>query len=718
MNRTKYKVVSIFLVSTMVVATICSFATFYAHADDNHTNVSQEQIQKVNEQGKQNDALNIVSNSSLTTETQKITNPNSTDQTSTNDAQLQNESTSSSSDTTAEKSSSESTEPLPQDRRKRMSQSYLVQKSSSNVLVDGTWMSPQQGDVWLQNFDYWVDKNVGGVSYVRLLRYKGNSPYVVIPGIINTTRGGIRRISINNLNASHPTDYLFRDRLQTIESVKIVEGNWNGQNYKVGIHTGVGASLAFRGASNLKSVSLTGLDFSPSNSPDPNSNGYKQTITNTSYMFQNCPKLTNIQFPNTSNKVSNADFMFLNCTSLSDRGLVNIANFFSDSLESTVGMFYNTALTSAPNITMENVRDMSSMFENCSNLTSFDSSTLYNFRIGSVQTMKNLFRNCPKLKLVDFSQVLYTGALMNQTIDMTNLFYTSVKTPLILKIPEWQYTPSSMKFTNYNFNGDNRTVNQYPMLNANGGTFSPSNKGTLNYFTSCAVNSTQLNMNTFNSWLNNQVPKKTGTTFLRWNTNTTAQNVLDLVNQQAVYSAEWIQMPNTATDNRVLNTQAPLAIAYLPNVFTTGNQPIPLQNEGQQIIPFVKSTTLNIGIRDQRKLNTNWSLNAQLIGNPSNLPADAYLQVGSQAITTLNTNDGTAYNPSSDLKPVNNNPVGNPNAKITSTPTTIMSKNSSTELNGVYDLNLGNISLVLPNSQNVAVGNYSATVSWNLVTAP
>ncbi|EPM6972902.1 BspA family leucine-rich repeat surface protein [Enterococcus hirae] len=715
MNRTKYKVVSIFLVSTMVVATICSFATFYAHADDDHTNVLQEQIQKSKEQVKKDDALNIVSNSSLTTDTQKITN--STNYTSTNDDQLQNELTSSSEDTTAEKSSAESTESLPQVRRERMNQSYLAKNSSSNVLVDGTWMNAQQGEVWLNNFDYYLDRNVGGVSYVRLLRYKGNSPLVVIPGIINT-RGGIRRVSVNNLNANNTKDYLFRDRLQTIQSVKFVEGNWNGTNYKVGVHTGTGSALAFRGASNLKSVSLVGLDFSPTNSPDPNSNGYKQTITDTSYMFQNCPKLTNIQFPNTSTKVSNANYMFLNCSSLNNTGLVNIANFFSESLNSTTGMFSNTALTSAPNIKMQNVRDMSSMFMNCSKLTSFDVTNLSNFRIGNVRSLTNMFRNCTNLKLVNFSKILYTGALMNQTISMTNIFYTPVKTPLILIIPEWQYTPPELKFNNYNFNGDNRTVNQYPMLNANGGTFSPSNKETLSYFTSCAVNSTQLDMSTFNSWLTKQVPNKKGTTFLRWNTNTTAQNVLDLVNQQAVYSAEWIQMPKTATDNRLLNTQAPLAIVYLPNLFTTGNQPIPLQNSGQQTIPFVKSTTLNIGIRDQRKSNTTWNLTAQLIGNSSNLPTDAYLQVGNQATVTLNTNNGTTYNPNLDLKPVNN-PVGNSNVKITTTtPTTIMSKNSSTELNGVYDLNLGNISLVLPNSQNVSVGNYSATVSWNLVTAP
>ncbi|EON3045125.1 BspA family leucine-rich repeat surface protein [Enterococcus hirae] len=704
MNRMKYRVASIVLVSTMVVANICSFATFYAHADDDHTNVSQEQVQASNEQVKKDDALNIISNPSLTTDTQKITNSNSTESTSTSDTKLQNESTTSSTDIIEEKSDSESTEPLQNKQSTRASQ--------DNVLIDGTWLTPAQGNIWLSNWDYNTRTAKDGTWYVRLNKYLGTSSSVVIPGII-PTKNGTRRVVINSLDQSS-TNYLFSGKENLIRTVKIVDGQWKNKTYKVGVTGNTGCALAFRYANNLQTVDLSGLDFSTPTTD------YTTQITNMSYMFQGCSNLTQVIFPNNgTNIISNADWMFLGCTSLNNTGLVNIANFFNTSLETTHGMFANTALTSAPNITMKNVRDLGSMFQGCRSLTSFDVTNLSNFRVLQVRTMSNMFSNCSQLKLINFSKIICQDALMTQSIDTTSMFNTSDIIPLIFIVPEDEFTPTSLKFDNYNFSGDHRTVSQYPMLNANGGTFAPSNQTTLNYFTSCAVRSTQLDMSTFNSWLNQQIPKKTGTTFLRWNTKTAAQTVLDLVNQQASYLAEWIQMPKTATDNRTLNTQEPLAIAYLPNVFTTGNQPIPLQNGGQQMVPFVKSTTFNIGIRDQRKSNTTWNLTAQLVGNSSNLPSDAYLQVGDQATVTLNINNGTAYNPLLDLQPVKNqNPVGNSNAKITTTPTTILSKNSSTELNGVYDLDLGNISLVLPNSQNVAVGNYSATVSWNLVTGP
>lgn len=704
MNRTKYRGTSIFLVSTIVVATICSFATFYVHADDDHTNVSHEQVQASNEQIKKDDALNIISNSSLTTDTQKITNSNSTESTSTSDTKLQNESTTSSTDIIEEKSDSESTE-LPQNER-----STRAPRSNDNVFIDGTWLTPAQGNTWLSNWDYVTRTAKDGTVYVRLLKYKGVSGTIVIPGII-PTKNGTRRVVINSLDQSS-TDYLFSGKESLLRTVKFVDGQWRDKVYKVGVTGNTGCGLAFRYANNLQMVDLSGLDFSTPTTD------YTTQITNMSYMFQGCSNLTQVIFPNNgTNIIDNAEWMFLKCTSLDNPGLVNIANFFNTSLGNTHGMFANSGLTSAPNIQMSYVQDMGAMFTGCSSLTSFDVTNVPNFRVYMVTTMTDMFRECSQLKLVNFSKIIPEYAVALPNPDKTDLFYTSQKTPLIFIVPDER--KATFNFDNYNFSGDNRTVNQYPMLNSNGGTFSSSNTTTLSYFNSCAVKSTQLDMSTFNSWLNRQIPKKTGTTFLRWNTETTAQTVLDLVNQQALYLAEWIQMPKTATDNRTLNTQEPLAIAYLPNVFTTGNQPIPLQNGGQQMVPFVKSTTLNIGIRDQRKSNTTWDLTAQLVGNSSNLPADAYLQVGDQTTVTLNINNGTAYNPLLDLQPVKNqNPVGKSNAKITTTPNTILSKNSSTELNGVYDLDLGNISLVLPNSQNVAVGNYSATVSWNLVTAP
>ena len=698
MNRTKYKVVSIFLVSTMVVATICSFAN--AHADDDHTNVSQEQTQK-------NDALNIVSNSSLTTETQKITNSNSTDYTSTNDAQLQDESTSSSADTIAEKSSSESTEPLPQDRRERMNQSYLAKNSSSNVLIDGTWLNAQQGEVWLNNYDYWLDNNVGGVSYVRLLRYKGTSPNVVIPGIINT-RGGIRRVSINNLNANNTTDYLFRDRLQTIESVKFVEGNWNGTNYKVGVHTGNGSALAFRGASNLKNVSLTGLDFSPTNSPDSNSNGYKKTITDTSYMFQNCPKLTSIQFPNMSTNVSNANYMFMNCTSLNNNGLINIEKFFSSSLTTTQGMFYNCkSLTTVPDIVTSNVTNMLDMFSDCSSLNNFDSTKMKNFSTSSATNMQGMFRNSPNVQIFDASNLRVMAAT-----NMNSMFSCSKTASLLIVAPD--NSGSSL----YNYNDQaiqgNRTPYPFPELNADGGTFE-GNVSQKNYFNRCTYYQKDMQMSNINSFLNNNIPTKTGTSFVRWEPSINVNSLLDAARNKLVYKAIWKINPNISPDNQKVNSKGVLGFSYVPTEFDIANAV--LNNNEQQSFPFQKIDSLNVGVRDQTNTNTSWRVCAQLKWGSANIPSGAYIQIGKQAKVTQNTNNGSTYNPSINLVSVSN-PVGIPSAIITTSSTIIMSNNGTTTLNGVYDLDLGNISLVLPEPQKVSVGSYVATVTWSLVTAP
>ena len=50
------------------------------------------------------------------------------------------------------------------------------------------------------------------------------------------------------------------------------------------------------------------------------------------------------------------------------------------------------------------------------------------------------------------------------------------------------------------------------------------------------------------------------------------------------------------------------------------------------------------------------------------------------------------------------NPVGISNVIIITSSTTVMSNNGTTILNGVYDFDLGNLSLTLPEPQKVLVG--------------
>ncbi|MGL9870202.1 BspA family leucine-rich repeat surface protein [Enterococcus sp. DIV0691] len=490
--------------------------------------------------------------------------------------------------------------------------------------------------------------------------------------------------------------------------MKFLEGNWNGQNYKVGIHTGVGAALAFRGASNLKNISLAGLDFSPTNFPDPNSNGYKKTITDTSYMFQNCPKLTSIQFPNMSTNVSNANYMFMSCTSLNNNGLINIEKFFSSSLITTQGMFYNCkSLTTVPDIVTSNVTNMLDMFSDCSSLNNFDSTKMKNFSTSSATNMQGMFRNSPNVQIFDASNLRVMAAT-----NMNSMFSCSKTASLLIVAPD--NSGSSL----YNYNDQaiqgNRTPYPFPELNADGGTFE-GNVSQRNYFNRCTYYQKDMQMSNINSFLNNNIPTKTGTIFVRWEPSINVNSLLDAARNKLVYKAIWKINPNISPDNQKVNSKGVLGFSYVPTEFYIANAV--LNNNEQQSFPFQKIDSLDVGVRDQTNTNTSWRVCAQLKWGSANIPSGAYIQIGKQAKVTQNTNNGSTYNPSTNLVAVSN-PVGIPNAIITTSSTIIMSNNGTTTLNGVYDLDLGNISLVLPEPQKVSVGSYTATVTWSLVTAP
>ena len=87
-------------------------------------------------------------------------------------------------------------------------------------------------------------------------------------------------------------------------------------------------------------------------------------VTDMSYMFFSCSKLTSVPSLDTSN-VTDMSFMFKYCSKL----------------------------TSVPSFDTSNVTDMTNMFNDCRNLTSVPS-----FDTSNVTNMTNMFQNCSKLK--------------------------------------------------------------------------------------------------------------------------------------------------------------------------------------------------------------------------------------------------------------------------------------------------------------------------------
>ena len=122
-------------------------------------------------------------------------------------------------------------------------------------------------------------------------------------------------------------------------------------------------------------------------------------VTNMSYMFNSCTKLTSVDFGtdfNTKN-VTNMAQMFNNCTSLTS---LDVSNFDTSNVTNMSGMFSSCrALTDLDlsNFDTSKVTDMQSMFSKCVLLTSLD---LGNFNTGNVMNMNYMFWDSSKLKTI------------------------------------------------------------------------------------------------------------------------------------------------------------------------------------------------------------------------------------------------------------------------------------------------------------------------------
>lgn len=484
-------------------------------------------------------------------------------------------------------------------------------------------------------------------------------------------------------------------------------------------------------------------------------------VTDMSYMFAGCTSLNNPGFVTMqTSKVTNMSHMFDGCTSLNDsflsNGTLNTSNvqdmsnmffgctglkniqpsFNTSNVTNMTGLFSQCTNLSAvtSKFTTSNVRDMSYMFNNCSNLVN---ANLKSFNTSNVTTMEYMFAGNFHLKNVDVSSFdtskvtrmyfMFSNTSDLRYIDLSNFVTTNVSqlqylfnmttrtnTPLLVVVDK----NKSQNLYNYNFSSDYRVPVIYPRLNANGGIFNDSNT-TKNYFTRVSYdkNDVVLQKSNFTAWVNQNKPSKSNIPFVRWNISNNADSLIDMILQNTEYVAEWISNPNTSSENTKTGSFGELSIAYIPTKFSTGSTSINLNNNGQQVIPLTNGNHLDVGVRDQRNLSKSWRLNARLIWK--NQPqGGGYIRLDNVNVYK-NINDGTnVYNSGKDLVSVND-PIKNESiTTINTEDTTLMQSTGSEVLNGVYDYMIGQPSLVLTDSSQVAVGNYSANVHWTLVVAP
>ena len=113
-------------------------------------------------------------------------------------------------------------------------------------------------------------------------------------------------------------------------------------------------------------------------------------VTNMSYMFNSCYKLTTIPPLNTSN-VTDMSSMFSNCSNLT-----TIPQLDTSKVTNMSSMFYSCSnLTTIPPLNTSNVTNMSNLFGNCRNLT-----TIPELNTSNVTNMRRMFDYCPELTTI------------------------------------------------------------------------------------------------------------------------------------------------------------------------------------------------------------------------------------------------------------------------------------------------------------------------------
>ncbi|HCW2669467.1 TPA: WxL domain-containing protein, partial [Enterococcus faecalis] len=110
-------------------------------------------------------------------------------------------------------------------------------------------------------------------------------------------------------------------------------------------------------------------------------------------------------------------------------------------------------------------------------------------------------------------------------------------------------------------------------------------------------------------------------------------------------------------------------------------------------------------------------LQAQLVWD-NNALKGSYIQTNNgKGEVKKNTNTGSADFQLNDLIGNDETVTGEANVKIGTTPTPIMTGQNVSH-NGVYDYDLGQLSLVLENANTIQAGTYTGNINWNLTSAP
>lgn len=591
-----------------------------------------------------------------------------------------------------------------------------------------------------------------------IVGYKGNDTDLVIPNEINGVPTmfnsflfnpdiGKQNITSLSFSTEGGRKVVFTANGLSANSLRLSDytnlQSFDGRGLDLSTSEGLGTtdiSYVFQGLKNLKSVDISNWN----------------NLTNMDYLFSDCTNLTNVQLPTNTSNVDKMSRLFNNCQSLEN---VDVSHFDTSKVKDMAYMFAGCIKLKAIDLShfnTQNVTNMQNMFGKCLSLSKLDVSNfdtrnvtnmayMFNqvkvdsidvdeFDTSKVTNMTYMFNGCSNLSSLDVShfntsnvtnmQNMFGGTTI-PILDLSSFDASraNVDNMFFSNSPQFFFVlTNDDKLKKYDYLGSNRLVGG-PQFNANGGNFS-NGQSTKTYFDSCAIspNDPKLQLKTFEQFKEDLKPTKSDSLFKGWNLTEGNEPKSDSDLFKLVkYTANWTgslengYIPSQDVDNIKPPVSSSYGIAYMPKSIAFPKAD--LSNDGTQFIPMKQSSNYHVAVRDQRMMQNGWTLQAQLVWDKDQLPG-SYIQTTNEAGTVKkNINDGSHPFQPSDLVENDGTVSGEKDVKIGSTLTTIMTGNGS-EHNGVYDYNLGNLSLVLENVQNIQPGQYTGNINWNLTSAP
>ena len=594
--------------------------------------------------------------------------------------------------------------------------------------------------------------------------YTGQKENLVIPSKIKLHEKMLSvkiEIGLNNAAALFPNN-VHSIKFVSVENTKIKLLN----NTSDGVSLDYLFAVAEQSYPNLTSIDFSGLDMDNVTSMYASFDGSfvpnlttlffgdntLPNVTNMSIAFNKLANLKEIQQQWTLENVTTMYEMFWmpennssQLTSIGDTSHWNTSNVTNMS-----GMFLNCVKLQNLDLSQwntSNVTDMSNMFWNCQRLSSIGDTS--NWNVSHVTDFSGMFYNCASLSEIrmdnwDFQQSANIGGtdVESQNKDNPPMFYLYSRgyEPLPALI-----VTSNKQLIDYPYAKAGYEPSCEIRINTNTGTLpdhlywdreNDKNTDISYYFYQTAIPTDQYNelsklsgqdlQNNVREWLKNNIPTKPDYALTGWAPTDQAfeQKIKSLtdfdtfMNSTEEFTANWVSDKfDTSPDNTKLNPTGNLGLAYYPTAFTINSTD--LQSSGEQQIPISKQMSLNLGVKDRTRTTDKWYVTAQLTWIGNQLP-DTYITAINTGTVTQNISTGlNGYSPSIDLTSLTENGITGPTTyKIDGNANPIMESNGTMVNNGVYDFDLGEAVLVIPDVSQVAAGHYQGQVNWNLTIGP